>query len=45
MCPNTTPVKPDQAVIELFMRDFYPALEANPRVDVLVNNTDFGVGA
>ena len=45
MCPNTTPVKPDQAVIELFMREFYPALEANPRVDVLVNNTDFGVGA
>ena len=45
MCPNTTPVKPDQAVIELFMREFYTALEANPRVDVLVNNTDFGVGA
>ena len=45
MCPNTTPVKPDKQVIGLFMREFYPALEANPRADVLVNNTDFGVGA
>lgn len=45
MCPNTTLVQPDEQVIGLFMREFYPALEANPRVDVLVNNTDFGVGA
>lgn len=45
MCPNTTDVAPDRQVIEAFMRELYPALEADPRVDVLVNNTDFGVGA
>lgn len=45
MCPNTTDVKPDAQVIAAFMEQLYPALEADPRVDVLVNNTDFGVGA
>lgn len=45
MCPNTTAVKPDRQVIDAFMRELYPALKANPCADVLVNNTDFGVGA
>ncbi len=45
MCPNTTDVKPDAQVIAAFMEQLYPALKADPRVDVLVNNTDFGVGA
>jgi hypothetical protein len=45
MCANTTPVVPDQQVISAFMAQLYPALEADPRADVLLNNTDFGVGA
>ncbi len=45
MCRNTTPVEPDAHIIAAFMERLYPALEADPRVDVLVNNTDFGVGA
>ena len=45
MCENSTDVKPDKAVIEMFMRDVYPRYIDNERVDILVNNTDFGVGA
>ncbi len=45
MCENSTDVKPDKAVIEAFMRDVYPRYIDNERVDILVNNTDFGVGA
>lgn len=45
MCPNTTDVSPDAQVIGQFMEHLYPRLVAEPRADVLVNNTDFGVGA
>lgn len=45
MCPNTTSVKPDPQVIALFREHLYPRLVDDPRVDVLVENTDFGVGA
>ncbi len=45
MCPNTTDVTPDAQVIAQFMEHLYPRLAAEPRADVLVNNTDFGVGA
>ncbi len=44
MCPNTTPVQPDSAVIRDFMREVYPLYQADPRVDILIQNTDFGVG-
>ncbi len=44
MCENSTPVKPDRDVIGVFMREVYPLYKDNPRVDILVNNTDFGVG-
>ncbi len=44
MCRNTTAVLPDKEVISEFERHIYPVYRDNPRVDVLINNTDFGVG-
>ena len=45
MCENTTEIKPDLAVIDEFMREVYPAYNDDSRVDILIHNTDFGVGA
>lgn len=44
MCPNTTGIKPDRDVISFFMETLYPKYRDNPRIDILVENTDFGVG-
>ena len=44
MCENSTPVKPDKTVIDTFLKYIYPRIEGNERVDVLLSNTDFGVG-
>lgn len=44
MCPNTTAVKPDAFVLDEFMKHLYPIYKDNERVDILINNTDFGVG-
>ena len=44
MCENTTAVRPDADVIKTFMRELYPIYKDNARVDILINNTDFGVG-
>lgn len=44
MCPNSTEMKPDRKVIEVFMDRLYPIYKDNDRVDILLNNTDFGVG-
>lgn len=45
MCENSTPVKPDKAVISLFLNELYPRYRENERVDILIDNLDFGVGA
>ena len=45
MCENTTSVKPDGAVADVFLRKVYPLYKDDPRVDILIENTDFGVGA
>ncbi|MDE6401302.1 MAG: radical SAM protein [Clostridiales bacterium] len=45
MCDNTTDVKPDKGVIDIFIRKVYPLYKDDPRVDILIENTDFGVGA
>ena len=34
----------DKAVIKEFMQKIYPVYKDNPRTDILINNTDFGVG-
>lgn len=44
MCENSTSVKPDQAVIADFMQHIYPKYKDNDKIDILINNTDFGVG-
>ena len=44
MIDNGTPVKRDEAVVQAFITNIFPAIKDNPRVDILLNNTDFGVG-
>lgn len=41
---NKTKIKPDKAVINSFITEIMPDYINNPRVDILLNNTDFGVG-
>ena len=45
MVENSTPVKPNREVIRIFLQEIYPKYIENLRVDILINNTDFGVGA
>lgn len=44
MVENTTKIKPDYTVINEFKQKVYPLYKDNERVDILLNNTDFGVG-
>lgn len=44
MCENSTAVRPDAAVVAEFVQKVYPAYADDPRVDILMENTDFGVG-
>lgn len=44
MIENGMPIKPDKKVIEVFMNQVYPIYKDNNRLDILLNNTDFGVG-
>jgi hypothetical protein len=44
MTPNSSPVQPDPRVIDEFNRNILPRYRDNPRVDILQENTDFGVG-
>lgn len=44
MCENSCAVKPDKAVIAEFMGEVYPEIICSDRIDVLIENTDFGVG-
>lgn len=45
MCENSTKIKPNKTVIDLFVNEIYPLYKDDRRVDILINNTDFGVGA
>lgn len=44
MVENGMPVKPDKQLIEDFVKEIYPIYKNNDRVDILLENTDFGVG-
>lgn len=44
MIENSTKIKPNKQVISIFMDKIYPKYINNSRVDILINNTDFGVG-
>ena len=44
MTENTTPIKPCPQVIACFIKKLYPIYKENACVDILLENTDFGVG-
>lgn len=44
MCKNTSGIPPDDGVIKQFVNRIYPIYKDNERIDILLNNTDFGVG-
>lgn len=44
MCENSTEIKPDAEVIAAFKEHVMPRYINNNRVDILIDNTDFGVG-
>lgn len=44
MCKNSTSITPDPEVINDFLKKIYPIYKDNERIDILINNTDFGVG-
>lgn len=44
MCSNSTGIPPDREVISAFMETIYPIYKDNNRTDILIHNTDFGVG-
>ncbi|MFA9465497.1 MAG: radical SAM protein [Velocimicrobium sp.] len=45
MVENSTQVKPDSDVIKAFYNFVYPHYKENDRIDILLENTDFGVGS
>ncbi len=44
MQENGMPIKPDPRVIQIFAREIYPKYKDDVRVDILMENTAFGVG-
>ena len=44
MQANDKPIKPSPSVIQAFATELYPIYQDNPRVDILMENTAFGVG-
>lgn len=44
MCPNSTVIRPDRDVLSGFMDNIYPKYRDNERIDILIENTGFGVG-
>lgn len=43
MCDNSK-MKADREVIKIFLDKIYPSIKNHPRIDILLENTDFGVG-
>lgn len=43
-CNNGTVVKRNDALCAWFIREVYPLIKENPKIEVLINNTDLGVG-
>ncbi|MDE6189567.1 MAG: radical SAM protein [Clostridia bacterium] len=44
MCNNSSSIKPDREVVSAFVNELYPKYVNDYRVDILIENTDFGVG-
>lgn len=45
MTPNSAKIAPDRNVIDIFQKNIAPKYINNKRVDILFENTDFGVGS
>ena len=43
-CENTTAVKRDDELAKWFVRNVYPILKQSKKIEILINNTDLGVG-
>ena len=43
-CNNTTKIKRDQALVDWFVSEVYSTIKDDPRIEVLIDNTDLGVG-
>ena len=43
-CNNTTPVKRDEELAAWFVKELYPTLKNDRQIEVLVENSDLGVG-
>ncbi len=41
---NSTGLKRDSSLVEWFIHNMYPKIKDNPKIEVLINNTDLGVG-
>ena len=43
-CDNHTPVKQDMELASWFAKEIYPMIKDDPKIEVLMENTDLGVG-
>ena len=43
-CNNTTSVRRDEGLVKWFRTEIYPSVKDDPRIEVLIDNTDLGVG-
>ena len=43
-CENTSPVKRDDTLTQWFVAELYPQLRRSKKIEILINNTDLGVG-
>jgi hypothetical protein len=43
-CPNSTDVKLDEALYRWFKNGYYPLIRNRPKAEILILNTDLGVG-
>ncbi len=43
-CNNTTPLQRDNQLAEWFIQEIYPTIQHDPHIEILLNNTDLGVG-
>ena len=43
-CNNTTPLQRNNQLAEWFIQEIYPTIQHDPHIEILLNNTDLGVG-
>ena len=43
-CNNTTAVRRDESLVKWFIQEVYPTIKDNPKIEILIENSDLGVG-